>query len=54
MEAANRGAAEAGGPSIGLNTGVRLEQRPNPYLDLALTFQFHHFFMRKLRFAHLA
>lgn len=54
MEAANRGAAEAGGRSIGLNIGLPHEQRPNPYLTAELTFQFHYFFMRKLWFAHLA
>jgi len=54
MEAANRGAAEVGGPSIGLNIGLPHEQRPNPYLKPELTFQFHYFFMRKLWFAHLA
>lgn len=54
MEAANRGAAEAGGRSVGFNIGLPFEQRPNPYLDKDLTFQFHYFFMRKLWFAHLA
>ena len=54
MEAANRGAAEAGGRSIGLNIGLPHEQRPNPYLEPELTFQFHYLFMRKLWFAHLA
>jgi uncharacterized protein (TIGR00730 family) len=54
MEAANRGAAEAGGRSVGLNIGLPFEQRPNAYVDKDLTFQFHYFFMRKLWFAHLA
>jgi len=54
MEAANRGAADAGGRSIGLNIGLPNEQRPNPYITPGLGFQFHYFFMRKLWFAHLA
>ena len=54
MEAANRGASEAGGKTIGLNIGLPQEQRPNPYLTPELTFEFHYFFMRKLWFAHLA
>lgn len=54
MEAANRGAAEAGGRTVGFNIGLPFEQRPNPYLDEKLTFEFHYFFMRKLWFAHLA
>ncbi|HEY0682281.1 MAG TPA: TIGR00730 family Rossman fold protein [Steroidobacter sp.] len=54
MEAANRGAAEAGGRSVGFNIGLPAEQRPNAYVDKELTFQFHYFFMRKLWFAHLA
>jgi uncharacterized protein (TIGR00730 family) len=54
MEAANRGAADAGGPSIGLNIGLPHEQRPNPYISPGLSFEFHYFFMRKLWFAHLA
>jgi len=54
MEAANRGASEAGGRTIGLNIGLPLEQRPNPYITRELSFQFHYFFMRKLWFAHLA
>jgi uncharacterized protein (TIGR00730 family) len=54
MEAANRGAAEAGGRTIGLNIGLPHEQRPNPYITPGLGFEFHYFFMRKLWFAHLA
>jgi uncharacterized protein (TIGR00730 family) len=54
MEAANRGAADAGGRSIGLNIGLPHEQRPNPYVTPELSFEFHYFFMRKLWFAHLA
>lgn len=54
MEAANRGAADAGGRSIGLNIGLPHEQRPNGFAAPELSFQFHYFFMRKLWFAHLA
>ena len=54
MEAANRGAADAGGKSIGLNIGLPREQQPNPYITPGLAFEFHYFFMRKLWFAHLA
>jgi len=54
MEAANRGASEAGGRTIGLNIGLPHEQRPNPYISHNLCFEFHYFFMRKLWFAHLA
>jgi uncharacterized protein (TIGR00730 family) len=54
MEAANRGAADAGGRSIGLNISLPHEQRPNPYISPKLGFEFHYFFMRKLWFAHLA
>ena len=54
MEAANRGAAEAGGRTIGLNIGLPHEQRPNPYITDGLCFEFHYFFMRKLWFAYLA
>src|SRR5215831_1070703 len=54
MEAANRGAALAGGRSVGLNIGLPQEQRPNPYITPELSFEFHYFFMRKLWFAHLA
>jgi uncharacterized protein (TIGR00730 family) len=54
MEAANRGATEAGGRTIGLNIGLPHEQRSNPYITRELSFEFHYFFMRKLWFAHLA
>ncbi|MDB4986318.1 MAG: hypothetical protein JWN04_1496 [Myxococcaceae bacterium] len=54
MEAANRGAHDAGGRTIGLNIGLPHEQKPNPYLTPELSFEFHYFFMRKLWFAHLA
>ncbi len=54
MEAANRGARDAGGRSIGLNIGLPHEQSPNPYITEGLSFEFHYFFMRKLWFAHLA
>jgi uncharacterized protein (TIGR00730 family) len=54
MEAANRGASDAGGRTIGLNIGLPHEQRPNPYVTRELSFEFHYFFMRKLWFAHLA
>jgi uncharacterized protein (TIGR00730 family) len=54
MEAANRGAADAGGRTIGLNISLPHEQRPNAYITPELSFEFHYFFMRKLWFAHLA
>ena len=54
MEAANRGAAEAGGKSIGLNIQLPHEQFPNPYISPELNFDFHYFFMRKLWFSQLA
>ena len=51
MEAANRGAADAGAPSIGFNIGLPHEQQPNAYSTPDLTFQFHYFAVRKLHFA---
>lgn len=51
MEAANRGAHEAGAPSIGLNITLPAEQRPNPYITPELCFRFHYFAMRKMHFA---
>ena len=51
MEAANRGAMEAGAPSIGFNIGLPREQEPNAYSTPELTFQFHYFAVRKLHFA---
>jgi len=54
MEAANRGASEAAGITIGLNIGLPHEQRPNPWITRELSFEFRYFFMRKLWFAYLA
>jgi uncharacterized protein (TIGR00730 family) len=51
MEAANRGALEAGAPSIGFNISLPHEQQPNPYTTPALTFRFHYFAMRKMHLA---
>jgi uncharacterized protein (TIGR00730 family) len=54
MEAANRGAADAGGKSVGLSIELPHEQEPNPYISRELSFNFHYFFMRKLWFAQIA
>jgi uncharacterized protein (TIGR00730 family) len=51
MEAANRGAADAGAPSIGFNITLPAEQQPNPYSTPDLTFRFHYFAMRKMHLA---
>jgi uncharacterized protein (TIGR00730 family) len=51
MEAANRGAAEVGAPSIGFNITLPHEQAPNPYSTPDLTFRFHYFAMRKMHLA---
>jgi uncharacterized protein (TIGR00730 family) len=51
MEAANRGAADAGAPSIGFNISLPMEQAPNPYITPELSFRFHYFAMRKMHLA---
>ena len=51
MEAANRGAHDAGAPSIGYNITLPREQEPNPFSTPELTFRFHYFAMRKMHFA---
>ncbi|MCW8880563.1 MAG: TIGR00730 family Rossman fold protein [Kangiellaceae bacterium] len=50
MEAANRGAAEIGQQSIGLNITIPSEQKPNPYIAESLSFQFRYFSLRKMHF----
>src|SRR6185312_7794538 len=54
MQAANLGAHEAGGPTVGFNIRLPFEQVPNPYITPELNFEFHYFFMRKFWFAYLA
>ncbi len=54
MEAANRGAKEAGGLSIGFNISLPFEQHPNPFISPELNFEFHYFFVRKYWFAYMA
>lgn len=54
MEAANRGAADAGGKTIGFNIALPFEQAPNEFITPELNFEFHYFFMRKFWFAYLA
>lgn len=51
MEAANRGAADVGAPTIGFNITLLTEQRPNKYITPGLSFQFHYFAVRKMHFA---
>jgi len=54
MEAANRGASEAGGINTGFNVSLPMEQNDNPFITRELDFEFHYFFMRKFWFVYLA
>jgi len=54
MEAANRGAQDAQGKTVGLNIGLPFEQLPNPFITPELNFEFHYFFIRKFWFAYLS
>jgi uncharacterized protein (TIGR00730 family) len=54
MEAANRGAEEAGGTTIGMNISLPFEQYPNEYISDGLAFEFHYFFMRKFWLVYMA
>ncbi len=54
MEAANRGASEASGETIGLGISIPFEQSSNPYISHELNFEFHYFFIRKFWFVYLA
>ena len=54
MEAANRGAHDAGAPNIGLNISLPFEQHYNPYISPELNFEFHYFFVRKYWFLFMA
>ncbi len=54
MEAANRGASDAGVRTVGLNIGLPFEQNPNPYITKELSMEFRYFFMRKFWFAYPA
>lgn len=54
MEAANRGAYEAGGKSLGLGINLPFEQKPNPFISPELDFEFRYFFIRKYWFLYLA
>lgn len=54
MEAGNRGAADVGAKSIGLNIALPFEQTPNPYITPSLCFQFRYFALRKMHFLNRA